>query len=109
MALLSNYATKAWEYPHRAARLLNSKFTPKCVEGDEGSFRLVDFIRTWRDLRLWHMQVNIINRETLEAAQKDPDSYRNLVVRVAGYSAYFTELSPTLQNDIIERTAYESV
>ncbi len=109
MALLSNYATKAWEYPHRAARLLNSKFTPKCVEGEEGSLRLVDFIRTWRDLRLWHMQVNIINRETLEAAQKDPDSYRNLVVRVAGYSAYFTELSPTLQNDIIERTAYESV
>lgn len=105
-ALLSNFATKAWEYPHRAARLLNCKFTPKSVEGDKGTRLIMDYIRTWRDLKLWHLQVNVINRETLEAAQKDPAAYSGLIVRVAGYSAYFTELSGMLQNDIIERTEY---
>ena len=63
-------------------------------------------IRTWCDLKLWHLQFNIVNRDTLLAAQKDPNSYRNLIVRVAGYSAYFCDMSPDLQNDIIDRTEH---
>jgi formate C-acetyltransferase len=56
---------------------------------------------------MWHIQFNIINRDTLLAAQKDPDKYRNLLVRVAGYSAYFVDLTPALQNEIIRRTEHE--
>ena len=55
---------------------------------------------------MWHLQFNIINRETLLAAQKDPEKYRNLLVRVAGYSAYFVDLTPQLQNEIIQRTEH---
>lgn len=107
--LLSNYTSKNYGYRDRAARMLNIKFTPKCVEGDEGSRKLVSFIRTFCDLKLWHVQFNVINKDTLLAAQRDPDKYRNLIVRIAGYSAYFVDLSPDLQNDLIMRTAHESV
>jgi formate C-acetyltransferase len=66
----------------------------------------MSLIRTASDLKMWHLQFNIINRETLIAAQKDPEKYRNLLVRVAGYSAYFVDLTPQLQNEIIERTEH---
>lgn len=107
--LLSNYATKNYDYRNRAARLLNIKLNPQCVAGEEGTEKLVDFIRTWGDLKLWHLQFNIINRLTLIEAQKNPDAYRNLLVRVAGYSAYFCELSKDLQDDIISRTEHIAV
>ncbi|MDE7371144.1 MAG: hypothetical protein K2N07_05295, partial [Desulfovibrio sp.] len=58
--------------------------------------------------KLWHVQFNVLNRDTLLAAQRDPDKYRNLLVRIAGYSAYFVDLSPDLQNDLIARTEHES-
>jgi len=104
--LLSNFNSKNYDYRERAARLLNLKLSPKCVAGEEGTQKLVSFIRTFCDLRLWHMQFNIINKETLLAAQRDPEKYRSLLVRVAGYSAYFVDLSPDLQNDIIARTEH---
>jgi formate C-acetyltransferase len=107
--LLSNFATKNYDYRERAARLLNIKFTPKCVAGDEGTRKLVSFIRTWCDLKLWHVQFNVINQQTLLAAQRDPEKYRGLIVRIAGYSAYFVDLSPDLQNDLIARTGHEQV
>jgi formate C-acetyltransferase len=107
--LLSNFATKNYDYRERAARLLNIKFTPKCVAGDEGTRKLVSFIRTWCDLKLWHVQFNVINQQTLLAAQRDPENYRGLIVRIAGYSAYFVDLSPDLQNDLIARTGHEQV
>jgi formate C-acetyltransferase len=69
----------------------------------------VDFIRTFCDLRLWHIQFNVINTETLKAAQKDPDKYRGLIVRIAGYSAYFCDLSKDLQDDLIARYAHETL
>ena len=93
----------------RAARLLNLKLTPSCVEGDDGTRKLVAFIRAFCDLKLWHLQFNVVNRETLLAAQRDPDRYRGLIVRIAGYSAYFVDLSPDLQNDIIARTEHGEV
>lgn len=107
--ILSNYATKNYDYRNRAARLLNIKLTPQCVQGEEGTEKLVDFIRTWGDLKLWHLQFNIINRETLIAAQKNPEAYRSLLLRVAGYSAYFCELSKDLQDDIISRTGHVAI
>ena len=66
----------------------------------------MSFIRTFCDLKLWHVQFNVVNKSTLLAAQKDPQKYRNLIVRIAGYSAYFVDLSPDLQNDIIDRTEH---
>lgn len=107
--LLSNYNTKNYGYRDRAARLINVKFTPKCVEGDAGTEKLVSFIRTWCDLKLWHIQFNVINADTLIKAQKDPQKYRNLIVRIAGYSAYFVDLTPDLQNDLIARTTHDAM
>ncbi len=107
--LLSNYKTKNYGLRNRAARLLNIKFTPKSVEGEAGTEKLVNFIRAWCDLKLWHLQFNVLNQETLVAAQKDPQKYRNLIVRVAGYSAYFVDLSPDLQNDLIARTDHDTI
>lgn len=104
--LLSNFNTKNTNYNNRASRLLNIKLSPATVAGEEGTRKLVQFIRSWRDLKLWHLQFNIINQETLLKAQKNPENYRSLLVRVAGYSAYFVELSPELQEDIIRRTAH---
>ena len=66
----------------------------------------MNLIRTWCDLKLWHLQFNIVNRQTLLNAQKEPDNYRSLLVRIAGYSAYFCDLSRDLQNDIIDRTEH---
>jgi formate C-acetyltransferase len=107
--LLSNYHTKNCAYRNRAARLLNLKFGTACVEGEVGTKRLVDFIKSWRDLKLWHIQFNIISQETLIDAQKHPENYRNLIVRVAGYSAYFVNLSEDLQDDIIRRTSHAAI
>jgi len=107
--LLSNYETKNHGFRERAARLLNIKFTPKCVEGEEGTRKLISFIRTFCDLKLWHVQFNVLNRQTLLAAQRDPEKYRSLIVRIAGYSAYFVDLSPDLQNDLVARTAHEAL
>ena len=107
--LLSNYNTKNYGMRDRAARMLNIKFTPKCLEGEQGSEKLVSFIRTFCDLKIWHVQFNVINRDTLIAAKKDPNKYRNLIVRIAGYSAYFVDLSPDLQDDLIARTEHGSL
>jgi pyruvate formate-lyase/glycerol dehydratase family glycyl radical enzyme len=107
--LLSNYNTKNYNYRERAARLLNIKLSPACVAGNGGTTKLVSFIRTWSDLKLWHLQFNIINQKTLLAAQKDPEKFSSLLVRVAGYSAYFVDLSPDLQNDIIARTEHGTI
>lgn len=107
--LLSNYNSKNYDFRERAARLLNIKFTPACVAGEEGTEKLAAFIKSWCDLRLWHIQFNVINKETLLAAKKNPDKYRGLIVRIAGYSAYFTDLSPDLQDDLIARTEHATL
>jgi formate C-acetyltransferase len=83
--------------------LLNQKFSPSMLEGDKKQ-RFVDYLRTWGDLGVSHVQFNIVDRETLLAAQKKPQDYQSLVVRVAGYSAYFVDLSRGLQDAIIARS-----
>ena len=83
------------------------KLSPGVVDGAEGIRKLRDLARTYFRLGGPHVQFNVVTREDLIAAQKDPDKYRNLTIRVAGYTAYFTELAEDLQNEIIARTSYE--
>ena len=85
---------------------LNMKLTPSAIESPDGTKKLMSLIRTACDMKMWHLQFNIINRNTLIAAQKDPEKYRDLLVRVAGYSAYFVDLTPQLQDEIIKRTEH---
>lgn len=105
-SLLSVAHTKVTKYQEGGEGVLNMKLSPQTVAGEEGTKVLAALIRGWCDLKLWHIQFNIVNTATLKAAQKDPDKYRNLLVRVAGYSAYFVDLSPELQNEIIHRTEH---
>ncbi|USD62057.1 formate C-acetyltransferase [Vibrio sp. SCSIO 43140] len=87
--------------------LLNVKFTPSTLEGEQGITKLGDFLRAFMKLKLQHIQFNVLNAETLRKAQEKPEDYAGLVVRVAGYSAFFVELSKEIQDDIIRRTAHE--
>ena len=84
--------------------LFNQKFHPSALAGREGLEKFVALIRTFFDQKGMHMQFNVVDRETLLDAQKHPENYAHLVVRVAGYSALFTTLSRSLQDDIIRRT-----
>lgn len=86
--------------------LLNIKFDPATVRGDEGTQRIVDYLKAFEDLDVYEVQFNVIDRETLEDARKHPENYKSLLVRVAGYSAYFVELSKSLQDDIMGRTEF---
>ncbi len=89
--------------------LLNIKFTPKVLEGDEGLNKLTHLIRSYFKLDGHHIQFNVVSAETLRAAQKEPEKYRDLIVRVAGYSDYFCDLTKSLQDEIIARTEHTSL
>lgn len=84
--------------------LLNQKFHPSALQGEKGLNDFEALIRTYFDQKGMHMQFNVVDKKTLLDAQKHPENYRHLVVRVAGYSALFTTLSKSLQDDIIRRT-----
>ncbi len=87
--------------------LLNQKLSPAVIQKDSGKQKLISIIRTFfEDLKGWHVQYNIVSKETLLAAKKNPEKYRDLIVRIAGYSAFFTTLSPDTQDDIIARTEH---
>jgi formate C-acetyltransferase len=84
--------------------VLNQRFHPSLFEG-EGKLELFsDYMRTFMDLGGWECQFNVVTTEMLKEAQQNPEKHRNMVIRVAGYSAYFTELEKELQDDIINRT-----
>lgn len=84
--------------------LFNQKFHPSALSGREGLEKFAALIRSYFDQKGMHMQFNVVDRDTLLDAQKYPEKYKHLVVRVAGYSALFTTLSRSLQDDIIRRT-----
>ena len=84
--------------------LFNQKFHPTALSGRRGLENFVGLVRSYFDQKGSHMQFNVVSRETLLDAQKHPEQYKHLVVRVAGYSALFTTLSKSLQDDIIRRT-----
>ena len=84
--------------------LLNQKFTPSVVAGEEGLDQMANLVRTYFNMDGHHIQFNVIDKETLIQAQKHPEDYKDLLVRVAGYSDHFRNLSKALQDEIIERT-----
>ena len=84
--------------------LLNQKFTPSVVAGEQGLDQMANLIRSYFNMDGHHIQFNVVDRQTLINAQQHPDEYRDLIVRVAGYSDHFRNLSKALQDEIIERT-----
>jgi formate C-acetyltransferase len=87
--------------------LLNQKLSPAAIAKDADKHKLISVLRTFfAELKGWHVQYNIVSRDTLLVAKKNPEKYRDLVVRIAGYSAFFTTLSPDTQDDIIARTEH---
>ncbi len=84
--------------------LLNQKFTPSVVSGEEGLDQMANLVRTYFNMDGHHIQFNVIDKEVLIKAQKNPEDYKDLIVRVAGYSDHFRNLSKALQDEIIERT-----
>ena len=87
-----------------AGTLLNQKFTPDVVAGEKGLDNMASLIRSYFAMDGHHVQFNVIDRKTLQEAQKHPEDYRDLIVRVAGYSDFFRNLSKPLQDEIINRT-----
>ncbi len=100
----ANSVAKLDHYIASNGTLFNQKFHPSALKGREGLEKFVALIRTYFEQKGSHIQFNVVNRETLLDAQLHPENYKNLVVRVAGYSALFTTLSRSLQDDIINRT-----
>jgi len=89
--------------------LLNMKFSPRLLEGSIGLDMLTSLVRAYFSMDSHHVQFNVVTAETLRAAQADPDSHRDLIVRVAGYSDYFCDVSRELQDEIIERTEHDTL
>jgi formate C-acetyltransferase len=89
--------------------LLNQKFTPQLLKGEDGLNKIAHLVRSYFRLDGHHIQFNVVTAATLRAAQAEPEKYRDLIVRVAGYSDYFCDLTRALQDEIIARTEHESV
>lgn len=89
--------------------LLNMKFLPEFFETKTGMMKFENFLRAFVDLEIPHIQFNVVRREDLLDAKIHPENHKSLTIRVAGYTAYFVELAGKLQDEIIERTAYEDI
>lgn len=100
----ANSVSKLDHFNASNGTLFNQKFHPSALEGEEGIRKFISLIQVFFEKKGSHVQFNVVSRETLLNAQKHPEQYADLVVRVAGYSALFTTLSRALQDDIIQRT-----
>jgi formate C-acetyltransferase len=87
--------------------LLNQKFTPQVVAGEEGLEKIAHLVRAYFRMGGHHIQFNVVTGETLREAQRQPEKHRDLIVRVAGYSDYFCDLTRPLQDEIIARTEHQ--
>jgi len=96
------------DHARTGGTLLNQKFTPQLLQSDDALDKLVQLIRAYFKLDGHHIQFNVVDAATLRAAQANPSQYRNLIVRVAGYSDYFCDLGKVLQDEIIARTEHQS-
>ena len=85
---------------------LNMRIDPAVFKDKNGVKRLADLVRTFVDQKICHVQVNVVSSDTLIAAQKEPEKYRDLTVKVAGYNAFFTHLTKELQDSINARTVH---
>jgi formate C-acetyltransferase len=97
------------DHARTGGTLLNQKFSPDALRTSADLDRLASVVRTYFALGGHHIQFNVVTAETLRDAQAQPDKYRDLIVRVAGYSDYFCDLTRALQDEIISRTEHESV
>jgi pyruvate-formate lyase len=97
-AVLKSVSKVTPTYPH----LLNQKFLPQFMEGENKEI-FAQYLKSWADLGIWHIQFNVVSKDILLDAQAHPDKHPDLIVRVAGFSAYFIDLTPEIQNDIIRR------
>jgi len=88
--------------------LLNQKFTPQLLSDEDGLQKLLHLVRTYFKMDGHHIQFNVVTADTLREAQKYPEKYRDLIVRVAGYSDYFVDLGVKLQNEIIRRSEHDN-
>jgi len=96
------------DHARTGGTLLNQKFTPHLLQGEEGLDKVARLVRSYFRMGGHHVQFNVVTAATLRAAQADPDKYRDLIVRVAGYSDYFCDLTRALQDEIIARTEHEA-
>ncbi|MBT9148233.1 MAG: Benzylsuccinate synthase alpha subunit [Syntrophomonadaceae bacterium] len=83
--------------------------SPATVEGEKGKQVFLSYMKAWHDLGVEHVQINMVDSDVLRAAQREPEKYSDLIVRVAGYSAYFIELDKETQDSIVARTAQDLV
>ena len=97
------------DHARTCGTLLNMKLSPGLVQGEEGIAKFAGLVRTYFRLGGHHVQFNVVSADTLREAQAHPDEHRDLIVRVAGYSDYFCDLSPSLQNEIIARTEHDAL
>ena len=101
-------AAKIDQVPYQST-LMNLKFHPSALKGTEDLRKLSSLIKTYFSLGGKHVQFNVVSKDTLLDAQRHPENHRDLVVRVAGYSAYFVQLTKAVQDEIIERTEHGQV
>ena len=94
---------------HTGGTLLNQKFSPDFFEDETAVRKVSSLVRSYFRMNGHHIQFNVVDGATLHDAQLHPEKYRNLIVRVAGYSDYFNDLGTDLQNEIINRTEHECV
>jgi formate C-acetyltransferase len=97
------------DHARTGGTLLNMKFNPQVLAGDDGIDKLAHLIRAYFKMDGHHVQFNVIHAETLREAQERPEQHSDLIVRVAGYSDYFVDLGPDLQNEIISRTEQQAL
>jgi len=88
------------------ATLLNQRLSPTQLQGEKGFKLWTEYMKTWHDLGIDHIQFNMVDNETLYAAQKEPEKYSELLVRIAGYSAHFVEMNRKTQDAIIARSVH---
>ena len=86
--------------------LLNQRFAPSVVQGEKGLDNMANLVRAYFNMDGHHIQFNVFDKNVLLEAQKNPQDYKDLIVRVAGYSAQFISLDKSIQNDIIARTEH---
>ncbi len=96
------------DHARTGGTLLNQKLTPRLLDSEEALGKFCHLVRSYFRMDGHHVQFNVVDAETLRAAQREPDKHRDLIVRVAGYSDYFCDLSTALQDEIISRTEHES-
>ena len=103
-------STTCWDHtPMLGGLVLNLKFSPQALHSKQDRIKLAELIKTYMRLGGFEVQLNVVGRETLRAAQEHPEQYRDLVVRVAGYTDYFNNVSPAMQDEIIARTEFEDI